>query len=334
MKVGYPDTMNSAAAVSPLKARYTSSGELDDLQAVEVKKGAFAKKDDSPAEYRDISAEFRADMKAISEKYNKTEPQSSSKPTSTTTKKKGILAKRKERRAERNPKVAERQKGRAERRELRKDIKTEKARVTTARQERKTSKTTDRLARVKKKVDGKVADVKSGGLGIDQARRNKRKTIAANKVAQEAYNKKKAENKSNSPVKARSRKSGDINYKKADRLNKRVDRLDKKLKKSGVKKTEGGHYTGNPGYTGDSRREIRLRKQDRKAGAAAGYGNMDEAKSTAKLDKTLAKKGYKRTPARPKTLNKKSSGFIDYGRDLELIKRISKGPDKNKKKKK
>lgn len=91
------------------------------------------------------------------------------------------------------------------------------------------------------------------------------------------------------PVKARSRKSGDINYKKVDRLNKRVDRLDKRLKKDGVKKTEDG-------YTGDSRREIRLRKQERKAGAAAGYGNMDEAKSTAKLDKTLAKKGYKRTP--------------------------------------
>ena len=102
------------------------------------------------------------------------------------------------------------------------------------------------------------------------------------------------------PVKARSRKSGDINYKKADRLNKRVDRLDKKLKKAGVKKTEGGHYTGNPGYTGDSRREIRLRKQDRKAGAAAGYGNMDEAKSVAKLDKTLAKKGYKRIPIKKK----------------------------------
>jgi len=323
MKVGYPDTMNSAAAASPMKARYTSSGELDDLQAVEVKSGAFAgdgsgggsgggskdnkskggsatkkgsaakyaetpinmktpvkarsrksgdinyKKADrlnkrvdrldkklkksgvkktegghytgnpgytgdsrreirlrkqdrkagaaagygnmdeakstakldktlakkgykrTPVKNRDIVAELRADMKAISEKYNKAEPQSSSKPTSTTTKKKGILAKRKERRAERNPKVAERQKGRAERKELRKNIKTEKARVTTARQERKTSKTTDRLARVKKKVDGKVADVKSGGLGIDQARRNKRKTIAANKVAQKAYNKKK-----------------------------------------------------------------------------------------------------------------------------------------------
>ena len=105
--------------------------------------------------------------------------------------KKVFLAKRKERRAEKNPKVAERQKGRAERKERNKDIKTQKARVTTARQERKTSKTNDRLARVKKKVDGKVADVKSGGLGIDQARRNKRKTIAANKVAQEAYNKKK-----------------------------------------------------------------------------------------------------------------------------------------------
>lgn len=160
MKVGYPDTMNSAAAASPMKARYTSSGELDDLQAVKVEPGAFAEKDDSPAEYKETPINM----------------------------------------------------------------------IT--------------------------------------------------------------------PVKARSRKSGDINYKKADRLNKRVDRLDKRLKKDGVKKTKGGNYTGNDGYTGDSRREIRLRKQDRKAGAAAGYGNMDEAKSTAKLDKTLAKKGYKRTPVK------------------------------------
>ena len=92
---------------------------------------------------------------------------------------------------------------------------------------------------------------------------------------------------------------------KADRLNKRVDRLDKRLKKDGVKKTKGGNYTGNDGYTGDSRREIRLRKQDRKAGAAAGYGNMDEAKSTAKLDKTLAKKGYKRKETKSTTSKNK-----------------------------
>jgi len=305
MKVGYPDTMNSAAAVSPLKATEPSE--------------AYKK---LQAENKAASDRQEAFEKAIREKQASSNT-SRSGSTEPKKKRKGIVGAvdnirkrvkdRKERRAERNPKVAERQKGRAKRKELRKDIKTEKARVTTARQERKTSKTSDRLARVKKKVDGKVADVKSGGLGIDQARRNKRKTIAANKVAQEAYNKKKAENKSNSPanyaetpanmktpVKARSRKSGDINYKKADRLNKRVDRLDKKLKKAGVKKTEGGHYTGNPGYTGDSRREIRLRKQDRKAGAAAGYGNMDEAKSVAKLDKTLAKKGYKIIPIKKK----------------------------------
>ena len=49
--------------------------------------------------------------------------------------------------------------------------------------------------KVTKKVAGKVADVKSGGLGIDQAPRNKRKAIAANKVTQKAYNKKKAEDK-------------------------------------------------------------------------------------------------------------------------------------------
>jgi hypothetical protein len=173
MKVGYPDTMNSAAAASPMKARYASSGELDDLQAVEVEPGAFA------------------------------------------------------------------------------------------------------------------GDGSGGGGSKDNKKGPATKKSSAAKYAETPINMK-------TPVKARSRKSGDINYKKADRLNKRVDRLDKRLKKSGVKKTKGGNYTGNPGYTGDSRREIRLRKQDRKAGAAAGYGNMDEAKSTAKLDKTLAKKGYKR----------------------------------------
>ena len=177
MKVGYPDTMNSAAAASPMKARYTSSGELDDLQAVKVKPGALA-------------------------------------------------------------------------------------------------------------GDG------SGGGG-SKGKDKKSKGSSAAKYAETPLN-------MITPVKARSRKSGDINYKKADRLNKRVDRLDKRLKKDGVKKTKGGNYTGNDGYTGDSRREIRLRKQDRKAGAAAGYGNMDEAKSTAKLDKTLAKKGYKRIPIKKK----------------------------------
>lgn len=173
MKVGYPDTMNSAAAASPMKARYASSGELDDLQAVKVEPGAFS-------------------------------------------------------------------------------------------------------------GDG------SGGGG------SKDEEGPATKYAETPIN-------MITPVKARSRKSGDINYKKADRLNKRVDRLDKRLKKDGVKKTKSGNYTGNPGYTGDSRREIRLRKQDRKAGAAAGYGNMDEAKSTAKLDKTLAKKGYKRKETKSPT---------------------------------
>ncbi len=181
MKVGYPDTMNSAAAASPMKARYASSGELDDLQAVEVEPGAFA------------------------------------------------------------------------------------------------------------------GDGSGGGGSKDNKKGPATKKSSAAKYAETPINMK-------TPVKARSRKSGDINYKKADRLNKRVDRLDKRLKKSGVKKTKGGSYTGSEGYTGDSRREIRLRKQDRKAGAAAGYGNMDEAKSTAKLDKTLAKKGYKRTPVKNKDI--------------------------------
>ena len=48
----------------------------------------------------------------------------------------------------------------------------------------------------------------------------------------------------------------------------------------------------------------------KKVGAAAGYGNMDEAKSTAKLDKTLAKKGYKRSP-----LNKTAAWTRKEGKD-------------------
>jgi hypothetical protein len=35
MSVGYPDTMNKKGP-SPLKARYTSSGESEDLQAVSI----------------------------------------------------------------------------------------------------------------------------------------------------------------------------------------------------------------------------------------------------------------------------------------------------------
>jgi hypothetical protein len=270
MKVGYPDTINSSAykQVSPLKARYTSSGEGEDLEAVELKSGSLAKKEDpsakkqdpltnyndtpinmitplearemsakriarrderverinakansiaeqaylkgvadedlpttakkkydrltkkadrisakttkSPVKNRDIIAEVRADMKAISEKHKKAEDairqsQSSSENTAEPTRKKtkiGIaIQARKERRAERNPKVAERQKGRALRKELNKDIKTEKARVTTARQEIKTSKTTDRLDKVKKKVDTKVTKIKSPAKFASAAQR-------------------------------------------------------------------------------------------------------------------------------------------------------------------
>jgi len=86
----------------------------------------------------------------------------------------------------------------------------------------------------------------------------------------------------------------DIDYGKADRLGKRLERLEKRLEKKGIKKDKTGAYTGNAGYTGDTRLERRWRKTDRKAGAAAGYGTMAEAKSAAKLDKTLAKMGWNR----------------------------------------
>ena len=55
MKVGYPDTINNKAykQVSPLKARYASSGEGEDLEAVELKSGSLAKKKDPPTKYND-----------------------------------------------------------------------------------------------------------------------------------------------------------------------------------------------------------------------------------------------------------------------------------------
>ena len=140
-----------------------------------------AKKKKSPVKNIDpIVAKNRAAMKAIAEKANKAEDairqsQSSSENTAEPTREKNKIGRaiqvRKERRAERNPKVAERQKGRAERKELNKDIKTEKARVTTARQERKTSKTTDRLDKVKKKVDTKVTKIKSPAKFASAAQR-------------------------------------------------------------------------------------------------------------------------------------------------------------------
>jgi len=109
---------------------------------------------------------------------------------------------------------------------------------------------------------------------------------------------------------------------KADRLSKRLDRLEKRLEKSGIEKS------GNAGYTGDSRREMRYRKTDRKAGAAAGYGNMDEAKSTAKLDKTLAKKGYKRSPLK-KTIAGKIIDYAVLGYGGRKIRDAITGADRN-----
>ena len=156
MKVGYPDTINSsAAAASPVKARYASSGEGEDLKAVEIKKGSLAKKEDPPTNYSDTPinmitpikavsparAKLIADNKAAAEKAKKAEAairqsQSSSETTTEPTRKKNKIGRaiqaRKERRAENNPKVKARQEGRAERKELNKKIKTEKARVTTA----------------------------------------------------------------------------------------------------------------------------------------------------------------------------------------------------------
>ena len=66
MKVGYPDTINSsAAAASPVKARYASSGEgVGDLKAVELEKGSLAKKEDPPTNYNDTPINMITPLKA------------------------------------------------------------------------------------------------------------------------------------------------------------------------------------------------------------------------------------------------------------------------------
>lgn len=70
MKVGYPDTINSSAykQVSPLKARYTSSGEgVGDLKAVELEPGSLAKKakkEDPPNNYNDTPINMITPLKA------------------------------------------------------------------------------------------------------------------------------------------------------------------------------------------------------------------------------------------------------------------------------
>ena len=66
MKVGYPDTINSsAAAASPVKARYASSGEgVGDLKAVEIEKGSLAKKEDPPTNYNDTPINMITPLKA------------------------------------------------------------------------------------------------------------------------------------------------------------------------------------------------------------------------------------------------------------------------------
>ena len=152
------------------KKKYDRLTKKADRISAKTTKILSANKKKSPVKNIDpIVAKNRADMKAIAEKAKKAEAairesQSSSKNTAEPTREKNKIGRaiqaRKERRAERNPKVAERQKSRAERKELNKKIKTEKARVTTARQEIKTSKTTDRLDKVKKKVDTKVTKIK------------------------------------------------------------------------------------------------------------------------------------------------------------------------------
>jgi hypothetical protein len=77
MKVGYPDTINSsAAAASPVKARYASSGEgKGDIEVVKVdipkkkdsnKPKDSAKESDSPIEYGSTPINMRTPAKFAS----------------------------------------------------------------------------------------------------------------------------------------------------------------------------------------------------------------------------------------------------------------------------
>ena len=250
MKVGYPDTINSSAykQVSPLKARYTSSGEGEDLKAVELEPGSLAKKakkEDPPNNYNDTPINMITPLKA-----------------------REMSAKRRARRGERVERIDAKANSIAEQAYL-KGVADEDL-PTTAKKGKQ--KKYDRLTKKSDRISAKTTKILRDNNQIPSAKKGFEKKDYGGKDD-------KFDPKTMKPPTLK---------KKSSRLSKRVDRLDNKLEKSGVKKTKDGNYTG------DSRREIRLRKQDRKAGAAAGYGNMDEAKSTAKLDKTLAKKGYKR----------------------------------------
>ena len=213
--------------VDKSKADLDKDGKVSDYEENRAE-AAFG---DAPLNYSPVKAvspsraKLIAANKAAAEKAKKAEAairesessSKSSEPTAEPARKKTRLGRavggirkaikaRKERRndgVDSNPKVQEREIGRITRKKNKKEnkdaIKKQKSLVTKARQDEKTAKAvtkqTKRLKKVTNKVAGKVADVKSGGLGIDQAPRNKRKAIAANKVTQKAYNKKKAEDK-------------------------------------------------------------------------------------------------------------------------------------------
>ncbi len=196
MKVGYPDTINNKAyqgEKSPFKMVDKSKADLDkDGKVSDYEQNrAEAAFGDAPLNYspikaKDIVADNQAKRKAAAEKAKKAEDairqsQSSSENTTEPTRKKTKIGRaiqaRKERRAEKNPKVAERQEGNATRKKNKKDnkyaIKTQKSLVTKARQDKKTAKAvtrqTERLKKVTKKVGEKVSDVNKGtGLGISK----------------------------------------------------------------------------------------------------------------------------------------------------------------------
>jgi len=168
MKVGYPDTINSGnSSASPFKMVDTSKADLDKDGKVSEYEGNRAE-----AAFGDTPINMNGPLYAKEPKKTKV--------GRTISKVRDAIAARKKRRNDGendNPKAKEREIGRitrkANKKQNKKDIKTEKAKVTKARQDKRTAKATTRqtkrLDKVTKKVVKKVEDVKKGtGLGVSK----------------------------------------------------------------------------------------------------------------------------------------------------------------------
>ena len=319
MKVGYPDTMNSAAyQISPLKATEPSE--------------AYKK---LQAENKAASDRQEAFEKAIREKQSSSNTSGSGElqmlpePKKKRTKagkvikgirsavkgvKKAVKA-RKERRNDGindNPKAEQREIGRRTRKENKKqnklDIKKQKARVTKERQDKRTAKATtrqtERLNKVTKKVGEKIEDVNKGtGLGISK------NNPGVGNIVKDIVRKK----NERSPAQYAETPINMITPKRRARRKKRVERIEAKIVKNSELKPIKGVADEDLQYTAKKGKEKKVARLSKKS-------NRISAKTTKIL------RDNNQVPSAKKKLVKK-----DYGRDLELIKKISKGPAKKKK---